>query len=74
MKLIRMVFVVLLTFAGYASPAQAQVEMADTLRSEGKIYVVVAILLVIFIGIIYYLITIDRKVSRLENKFPGKKA
>jgi len=30
--------------------AQPQVEMADTLRSEGKIYVVVAVILVIFGG------------------------
>lgn len=48
--------------------AQQEVEMADTLRSEGKIYVVVAIMLVIFIGLIAYLFLMDRKVSRLERK------
>ena len=35
--------------------AQSEVEMADTLRSEGKIYVVVAIMLIIFLGLIGYL-------------------
>ena len=74
MKLIRIFLALLLTFVSHVLPAQQQVEMADTLRSEGKIYVVVAIILVIFIGLIAYLFSIDRKVSRLEKKFPDKKA
>ncbi len=50
-------------------PAFAQeVEMADTMRSEGKIYVVVAILLVILTGLILYVITIDRKATKLEKR------
>jgi uncharacterized membrane protein len=48
--------------------AQQEIEMADAMRSEGKIYVVVAIIAVILIGILGYLILIDRKVSRLENR------
>lgn len=49
--------------------AQAQeIEMADTMRSEGKIYVVVAVLTVILIGLIVYLISVDKKVSNLEKK------
>lgn len=44
------------------------VEMADTMRSEGKIYVVVAILLLIFAGLIGYLIMLDRKISEIEKK------
>ena len=43
-------------------------EMADTFRSEGKIYVVVAIVLVVLAGLITYLFVIDRKVSRLEKR------
>ena len=46
------------------------VEMADTMRSEGKIYVVVAILLLIFAGLIGYLILLDRKITKIENKLP----
>ena len=53
--------------------AMAQAEMADTMRSEGKIYVVVAILLIIFIGLIGYLVMLDRKVSRIEKKLTEKK-
>lgn len=44
------------------------VEMADTMRQNGKIYVVVAVILTIFAGIIIYLIRLDRKISRLEKE------
>ena len=44
------------------------VEMADTMRSSGKIYVVVAVSLTILIGIFFYLIRIDKKLTRLEKE------
>jgi CcmD family protein len=44
------------------------VEMADALRANGKIYVVVLVVGIIFAGIIVYLIWIDRKLSRLEKE------
>jgi K+-transporting ATPase A subunit len=52
--------------------AQRPIEMADTMRSEGKIYVVVAILLIILIGLIAYLIMLDRKITRIEKKLSEK--
>jgi CcmD family protein len=48
-------------------------EMADVMRSEGKIYVVVAILVIIFAGLIAYVVTLDRKLTRLEKKITDKK-
>lgn len=42
--------------------------MADEMRSNGKIYVVVAVLTTIFIGIILYLIRLDRKLTKLEKE------
>jgi protein-S-isoprenylcysteine O-methyltransferase Ste14 len=51
---------------------QPEVEMADTMRSNGKIYVVLAVVLVIFAGLIIYLISIDRKVSRMEKDASSK--
>ena len=42
-------------------------EMADTMRSNGKIYVVVLVLAAIFAGIIAYLIRLDRKINKLEK-------
>jgi len=48
------------------------IEMADGLYQSGKIYVVVAVIAVIFIGIVAYLISIDRKVSKLEKEIENK--
>ncbi|MEM6841979.1 MAG: CcmD family protein [Bacteroidota bacterium] len=48
--------------------ATTEVEMADTFRQEGKIYVVVAVMLLIFSGLIIYAIRIDQKVSKLEKE------
>lgn len=45
-----------------------QVEMATGLRSSGKIWVVVGVLLTLIIGMYIFLFTIDRKVKKLENK------
>jgi CcmD family protein len=43
-------------------------DMATEMRSNGKIYVVVAVLVTIFIGIVLYLIRLDRKLTRLEKE------
>lgn len=47
--------------------AQDNVEMAFSLRSSGKIYAVVLVVLTIFIGIAVYLVALDRKISNLEK-------
>jgi hypothetical protein len=43
------------------------VEMADSLRSSGKIYVVVATIAITFLGLAIYLFSIERKLKRLEK-------
>lgn len=62
--LLSSLFIITLLYAN----AQDTVEMADTLRSNGKIYVVVAVLVILFIGLFAFLISIDRKVSKLEKE------
>lgn len=47
--------------------AQAQPEMADTMRSNGKIYIVVAVCLTILVGLFLYVANVDRKISKLEK-------
>jgi uncharacterized membrane protein len=56
----------------FAQATPTDVEMADNFRAEGKIYVLVAIMLTILIGLVIYLIRIDRKVSKLEKELPPK--
>lgn len=48
------------------------VEMADQLRADGKIYVLVGIIGIIFAGITVYLISTDRKISKLEKSISTK--
>ena len=43
------------------------VEMADNMRKNGKIYVVVAVVLTILVGLFLYLIRLDKKISNLEK-------
>lgn len=64
-KYIFSLFMALISFAGQA---QAQVEMADQFRADGKIYVVIAIVLIILTGIFIYLFRLDRKITDLEKR------
>ncbi len=64
-----MKYLALITLLISSFVAKAQdLQMAETMRSEGKIYVVIAVLCVILLGLILYLISIDRKVSKLEKE------
>lgn len=45
-----------------------EVAMADQMRADGKIWVVVAVISTLFVGIIAFLVSIDRKVSKLEKE------
>lgn len=44
------------------------VDMADTLRQSGKIYVVVAVIAVIFAGLAIYLVSMDTKISTIQKQ------
>jgi protein-S-isoprenylcysteine O-methyltransferase Ste14 len=53
--------------------AQETVPMADKLRSEGKIYVVVIMILIVLAGLILYLFVMDKKIKKLEKLVSEKK-
>ncbi|MEM1320445.1 MAG: CcmD family protein [Bacteroidota bacterium] len=40
----------------------------EMMYSSGKIYVVLGVILIMFVGIIAYLIYLDRKLTKLENQ------
>jgi uncharacterized membrane protein len=76
MKKIAAFLLVIFSFAAQAQEKIAvtsadysnnEVEMADVMRSEGKIYVLVGIIVLIFIGLLAYVIQTDRRVSKLEK-------
>ncbi len=66
-------FFLSLAFSSIAQTASDRVEMDDALLASGKIYVVVTVLSLVFIGLFIFLISIDRKVSRLEKEMQNKK-
>ena len=68
MKFLTSLFLVLFSISSFAQ----EIEMADEMRSNGKIYVVVAVMLVILIGLITYLVSIDKKLNRLEKELKNK--
>jgi multisubunit Na+/H+ antiporter MnhB subunit len=45
----------------------SQPEMADLMRENGKIYVVVGVIVLIFLVLFGYLISLDRKISKIEK-------
>ncbi|MCI5082470.1 MAG: CcmD family protein [Saprospiraceae bacterium] len=45
-----------------------QAAEADFMRSIGKIYVVVAVIVAIFVGLVLFLIYLDRRLTKLENQ------
>lgn len=63
----RKILCILALFLPLVSRAQNKPEMADMLRSNGKIYVVVLVICTIFVGIIFSLIYLERRIKRLEN-------
>lgn len=43
------------------------VEMADKLREDGKIWIVVGVVLLVLLGLLVYIILLDRKISKIER-------
>ena len=59
----------IISVAAFAQSMDTQTEEpTDFMRSEGKIYVVMAVVVTIVAGIFIYLVNLDRKISKLENK------
>ncbi|HKH62469.1 MAG TPA: hypothetical protein VKA49_16615 [Flavitalea sp.] len=57
----------LLSTVLFAQDTTAAKEVATGLRADGKIYVVIAVALTVLLGLIVYLISLDRKISRIEK-------
>lgn len=48
-----------------------KVAMADVLRSNGKIYAVVAVCLTILVGLFLYVWKVDRRITKMEKEGVG---
>lgn len=54
-------------FLATGIPAMAQSAETDPMRSNGKIYVVMAVAITIVVGLFAYVYSVDRKISKLEK-------
>jgi CcmD family protein len=66
-KILLSVFMLFLSTFLFAQ-ANNDVEMADQLRGSGKIYVVIATIVIVFVGLAIYLFSIDRRLKRIERE------
>ena len=64
---LRFISICFLLFFNLSCFAQQKVEMADTMRGNGKIYVVVVVCITILIGLFIYIFILDKKITRFEK-------
>ncbi len=43
--------------------------MADSFRADGKIYVVITVVATILVGLLIYMILLDKKIGKLEKEY-----
>ena len=71
--MIKQYLVFILTFLTSLNYLNAQaVEMADQFRADGKIYVVLAVVIILLTGLFFYLFSIDKKLKDIENRRKGE--
>ncbi len=68
-KLIFLLFIFLSNFAGAQTEGP---QMADLFREQGKIYVVISVISIIFLSIVFFLIYLEKKLKRLERELEEK--
>ena len=66
-KIIILICIILQSIQSFSQQSNT-VEMATGMRSSGKIYVVVAVMSVIFVGLAVYLFSIDKRLKKIERE------
>ncbi|MCA6442294.1 MAG: CcmD family protein [Bacteroidetes bacterium] len=64
--------IALMSTTSFFAQAASEPQMADAIRENGKIYVVIAVLAIIFVSIIGFLIYLERKIKNLNDKIDKK--
>jgi hypothetical protein len=66
--MIRKIYTVIALLFSTGQALAQDVEMADVFRQNGKIYVVVGVMVILLAGLFIYLFRIEKKVKKLEEK------
>lgn len=61
------IFFTIVLLTAISLPAAFAEGNRDYMRETGKINVVVAVILVIFLGIVWYLIRLERRLTKIEH-------
>ena len=56
------------TMVVYAQEGTGKTNFGETMRSSGRIYVVIAVILTILIGLILYVVRLDKKMTKMEKE------
>ena len=67
-KILAFIVFTLLKINLLAQDSTEKISMADVMRSNGRIYVVIAVILTILIGLLLYMVRLERKINRLEKQ------
>jgi MFS superfamily sulfate permease-like transporter len=67
-KIIALFSACIISFSIFAQTGKPDAGMADLMRSNGRIYVVVAVMLTILIGLVLYIVRLDKKISNIEKE------
>ena len=68
MRRLSVLFLLLIVSINSFAQQSADVEMAFDMRSSGKIYVVIATIVIIFAGLAVYLFSMDRRLRKIEKE------
>ncbi|SEJ84003.1 hypothetical protein SAMN05216327_12350 [Dyadobacter sp. SG02] len=58
----------LLVFTMLPMVGHAQGPVSELLRQDGKLWVVITVIAVVFAGLIYYTTRMNRRINRLKNR------
>lgn len=72
-KILLLISVVLLTGTALYLNSTGGFEVGNAnLWTTGKVFVVISVLTIVFVGIIFFLLHLERKISDLETRFKDK--
>lgn len=72
-KILSLIMICLtLCVSGQSLPGVSGPQMADTFREDGKIYVVIAVIAIVFLALVAFLVYIERKLKGIEEKVSKK--
>lgn len=69
-RILTVLFLMLISSIATLAQSNNDVKEATGLRADGKIYVVILVVVTILLGLFLYVIRLDRKISKLEKNQP----